>query len=185
MVRKAELCRLTGDSEQAIALYRRLIAQARQDGRPEQATEYYKLALAIAPEDRTLRHEKAEFKLDIGQIDSALNDFFSLADTCLAHDDIAEGMAILDRIAALASDDLDKRLRIGRCLERNGRQEEAYASYGVLVRDLPSARKCAACDPRPCKPSGSSWRPSWPTTSRPKPSRLAWPPPPSARLTAI
>src|SRR5206468_1010182 len=76
------------------------------------------------------------WKLACGDVDTAIAELFGLAEIYLETGEPEHGMAILERIAALAPSALDKRLRVGRCLERNGLTAEAYAGYAALVRDL-------------------------------------------------
>ena len=142
--RQAELLTQMGESEQAVAVYRRLAVLASEIGQAGRIGQYFEQARGIAPHDLGLRRDQAEWKLASGNLDGGLNDLFTLADLCLETAETKDGMAILNRIAELAPADLDKRLRIGRCLERNGLEEEALASYCQLARDFLSQRQIDA-----------------------------------------
>ncbi len=133
---QARLLNESGRRAEAVRTYRQLAALARDVEMDTRVNEYYELARAIDPGDLGLRKDLAEWKLVRGDLEGGLNELFNLADFSLANGHRAEGMAILTRIATLAPTDLDKRLRIGRCLERNGLADEAFASYSLLVRDL-------------------------------------------------
>jgi tetratricopeptide (TPR) repeat protein len=133
---QARLLNQMGNPDRAIEIYGRLTAQARQAGQTDRVTYFFDQARAIAPNHPRLCREQAEWKLDNGDLDGALNDLFALAALLLEQDDADAGKTVLDRIAELAPTDLDKRIRIGRCLERNGLEEIAFQSYLDLARGL-------------------------------------------------
>jgi tetratricopeptide (TPR) repeat protein len=134
--RRAVVLNQAGRSDEAITLWRTLAAMAREVGLTGRVNEYFEQAMLINPNDLSLRQDQTEWKLSTGDLDGGLNDLFGLADLHLEQSQVKEGRAILNRIASLASSDIDKRLRIGRCLERNGFEDEAFQSYCALIHDL-------------------------------------------------
>lgn len=134
--RQARLLQQAGQDAEAVQAYRDLAALAREQGQHEHVNVYYDLGRAIDPQNLGLRRDQAQWKLESGETESALNDLFQLADLSLRAGETSEGMDLLDRICELAADDLDKRLRVGRCLERNDLEDEAFNRYIQLIDDL-------------------------------------------------
>lgn len=125
-----------GQTDESVATWRRLAGMAREVGQEDRVNHYFEQARALDPNNLGLGRDQAEYKLDRGDLEGGISDLFSQAELCLESGARDEGMAILVRIASLMPSDLDKRLRIGRCLERNGLPQEAYAAYCQLVHDL-------------------------------------------------
>ena len=130
----AELFTRGGDKRRAIAVYRHMARLAQELGDNTRVGELFERARRVDPHDLGLRRDQAEWRLKSGDLDSGLGDLFGLADLYFEQGEKDAGMAVLARIATLAPGDLDKRLRIGRGLERIGMADEAYASYCQVVR---------------------------------------------------
>ncbi|MCE5229582.1 tetratricopeptide repeat protein, partial [bacterium] len=133
---QADLARQRGDAGRAVAVYRELARAAADAGQADRAQEFFSLARTLDPANPELRRELADWKLANGDRDGAIFELFSLADDHFeaGHADQARGL--LDRIAGIVGNDIDKRLRIGRCLENNGLEAEACAGYHELARAL-------------------------------------------------
>lgn len=142
--RQAELYVRAGDSRRAVAAFRHLAALAQEVSENTEVGEFFERARRIDPQDLGLRRDQAEWRLKSGDLDGGLGDLFALADMYLERCEIDPGMAVLSRIASLAPTDLDKRLRIGRCLERNGLADEAFAAYCQLAGDFMRQQQCDA-----------------------------------------
>ena len=133
--RQAALWRHAGDDERAVEAYLTLAREAMEADAPDRVAACFDHALSIDPRNRDLRREQADWRLSSGDTETGIKELFALAASLMENGETEEGMAILDRIAELAPDDMDKRILIGRCLERSGLEDQAYASYLALARD--------------------------------------------------
>ncbi|MEN6627183.1 MAG: tetratricopeptide repeat protein [Candidatus Sumerlaeia bacterium] len=141
---QADLVRQSGDTDRAVKLYRALAASAAEAGQAEMAQEFYGHARTLDPANPELRLELADWKLASGDTDGGIFELFSLADFYFEAGRNDEARGLLDRIAGLVGTDLDKRLRIGRCLENNGLEAEACEGYHALTRALIEEKRLEA-----------------------------------------
>ncbi len=133
---QADLARRRGDTGRAVGIYRAVAQTAAAAGQADLAQEFFSLARTLDPANPDLRRELADWKLANGDTDGAIFELFSLADFHFEAGRTDEARALLERIAGVVGTDLDKRLRIGRCLENNGLESEARTGYHDLAREL-------------------------------------------------
>ena len=138
------------DREGAANVYRRLATLARGVGADTRVDYFLEQACTIHPDDLNLRLERAEWKLTCGEVEGALTEFFALAERSFELKSSDFGIQVLERVAALYPTDMDKRLRIGRCLERHAQEAAAFESYCSLIEHLGANQRndaaLAICD---------------------------------------
>ena len=134
--RRARLMEREGDRNGAVAAWLEMAELARRMDWRAQVGRCFDAARALNPQDPQLRRQQAQWKLDAGDLEGGLQDLFQLAELHLKEGESQRGLETLDTITALAPTDVDRRLRIGRCLERNGLENEAVDHYKGLARDL-------------------------------------------------
>jgi tetratricopeptide (TPR) repeat protein len=134
--RLAGLLDRNGQHERAFHAYRELAVAARKKSQDDRAGRCFELARAIAPGNSRLRLEMAQWRIEEGDVEGGLNDMFVVAVQCLDDGAVKDVKEILARIVALAPVDVDKRVRVGRCMERAGLEEEAFRNYLSLASEL-------------------------------------------------
>lgn len=141
---QADLARRRGDTGRAVDIYRAIAQSAAENGQADLAQEFYSLARTLDPANPELRRELADWKLATGDADGAIFEMFSLADFHFESGRTDEARGLLERIGGIVGTDLDKRLRIGRCLENNGLESEAFEGYHALARTLITEKRLDA-----------------------------------------
>lgn len=136
LLRLADLRNKAGEPGKAVTTLCELARLARSDGNFDEALDYYQRARSIDPHAPALLADQAETRISSGDIEGGLADLFELAGQSLEQGDAEAGRSILARVAELAPDDVDKRLRVGRMLERHDLAGEAYDIYAELARYL-------------------------------------------------
>lgn len=125
-----------GQSDRAVALYRRIADHQRAEGFYSKAAALYKKILKVTPEDEAVQLHLAEISVQQGLLADARAYFAAVANRRRERSDASGADEIVIRLGAIDPADLSARLAAARALERAGDMPGAARRYRELYDEF-------------------------------------------------